>query len=69
MSYADGIPTVYLPLNYYDIHLNPNASIVVNTDNARSVMVFTLLACLLIHGILQAIRTPMTQMTKYKCYN
>jgi quercetin 2,3-dioxygenase len=32
----------YLPLDYYDIHLNPNASVVIQTDNDRSVMVFTL---------------------------
>ena len=32
-----------MPLDYYDIHLSANASIVLNTDNERSVMVFTLL--------------------------
>lgn len=45
-----GYLSKYLPLNYYDIHLNPNASIVVNTDNARSVMVFTLLGDAYIAG-------------------
>ncbi len=33
----------YLPLNYYDLHLNSNASIVLHTESERSVMVFTLL--------------------------
>lgn len=32
----------YLPLDYYDVHLNSNASIVLHTENDRSVMVFTL---------------------------
>ncbi|MDD4803432.1 MAG: pirin family protein [Syntrophomonas sp.] len=38
-----GYISKYLPLDYYDIHLNPNASAVVNTDSERSVMMFTLL--------------------------
>ncbi|ACL77060.1 pirin family protein [Ruminiclostridium cellulolyticum] len=38
-----GYLSKYLPLDYYDIHLDPNASIVLNTDSERSVMVFTLL--------------------------
>ncbi|GAB6096199.1 pirin family protein [Desulfatiferula olefinivorans] len=33
----------HLPLDYYDIHLNAHASVVVKTDTTRSVMVFTLL--------------------------
>ncbi len=37
-----GFLSSYLPLDYYDIHLNPNSSIVVNTERNRSVMVFTL---------------------------
>lgn len=37
-----GYISKYLPLDYYDVHLNPNASIVLNTANERSVMVFTL---------------------------
>jgi hypothetical protein len=39
-----GYLSKYLPLDYYDIHLNPNASVVINTPGERSVMVFTLLA-------------------------
>lgn len=38
-----GYESKYLPLDYYDIHLNANASLVLNTDSERSVMVFTLL--------------------------
>lgn len=38
-----GFMSKYLPLDYYDIHLNPNASILLNTDSSRSVMIFTLL--------------------------
>lgn len=40
----------YLPLDYYDLHLNPNASIVINTNKERSVMVFTLLGNAYIGG-------------------
>lgn len=40
----------YLPLDYYDIHLYPNASVVVNTHKERSVMVFTLLGDAYIGG-------------------
>lgn len=38
-----GYLSKYLPLDYYDIHLDPNASLVLNTDSERSVMLFTLL--------------------------
>ncbi len=38
-----GYVSKYLPLDYYDIHLNANASVVVKTDITRSVMTFTLL--------------------------
>lgn len=38
-----GYLSEYLPLDYYDLHLNPNASIVLNTESDRSVMMFTLL--------------------------
>ena len=38
-----GYQSKYLPLNYYDIHLNSGTSIVVNTLSEDSVMVFTLL--------------------------
>lgn len=38
-----GYSSTCLPLDYYDIHLNPHASLTINTDPERSVMVFTLL--------------------------
>ena len=45
-----GYLSKYLPLDYYDVHLKPNASIVLNTENDRSVMVFTLLGDAYIGG-------------------
>ncbi len=38
-----GYISKYLPLDYYDIHLNSNASTIVKTNSESSVMVFTLL--------------------------
>lgn len=38
-----GYMSSYLPLDYYDIHLLPNASVVLNTEIERSIMLFTLL--------------------------
>ncbi|HPX20810.1 MAG TPA: pirin family protein [Bacilli bacterium] len=38
-----GFLSKYLPLNYYDIHLNPNSTAVIKTDPEHSVMMFTLL--------------------------
>jgi len=40
----------FLPLDYYDIHLNPYASITIRTDIERSVMAFTLLGNAYIGG-------------------
>jgi redox-sensitive bicupin YhaK (pirin superfamily) len=37
-----GYMSKYLPLDYFDIHLNAGASVVINTEAERSVMVFTL---------------------------
>ena len=45
-----GYMSKYLPLNYYDIHLNSNASAVLKTDSERSVIVFTLLGDAYIGG-------------------
>jgi len=45
-----GYMSKYLPLNYYDIHLNPNACIVIETGREDSVMVFTLLGDAYIAG-------------------
>lgn len=38
-----GYMSKYLSLDYYDLHLNSNASIVLNTERERSVMLFILL--------------------------
>lgn len=38
-----GYKSKYLPLNYYDIHLNPEAEAVIDTQVDESVMLFTLL--------------------------
>lgn len=45
-----GYRSNYLPLDYYDIHLNSDASIVINTETKRSVMLFTLLGDAYIAG-------------------
>lgn len=46
----NGYKSKYLPLDYYDIHLNENASIVIDTEEDRSVMIFTLLGEVYIGG-------------------
>jgi len=46
----EGYISKYLPLDYYDIHLNPNASTVIETERDRSVMLFTLLGDAYIAG-------------------
>ncbi|MDD3106315.1 MAG: pirin family protein [Bacilli bacterium] len=38
-----GYQSKYLPLDYYDIHLEENATITIKTDRERSIMLFTLL--------------------------
>ena len=38
-----GYQSMYLPLNYYDIHLDPGASLTIDTKQDRSIMLFTLL--------------------------
>lgn len=45
-----GYMSKYLPLDYYDLHLNPHASVVLYTEQERSVMVFTLLGDAYIGG-------------------
>lgn len=40
----------YLPLNYYDLHLNSRKSVIMETDSDRSVTVFTLLGDAYIGG-------------------
>lgn len=45
-----GFQSKYLPLNYYDIHLNPKQSVIINTESKHSVMLFTLLGDAYIGG-------------------
>lgn len=45
-----GYMSKYLPLNYYDMHLNPKASVIINTESERSIMMFTLLGDAYIGG-------------------
>ncbi len=45
-----GYLSKYLPLDYYDLHINPNASIILNTTSKQSIMVFTLLGDAYIGG-------------------
>ena len=52
-----GYMSKYLPLDYYDLHLNPGASVVLNTDSGRSVMAFTLLGDAYIGGELVTEKT------------
>lgn len=45
-----GFQGKYLPLDYYDIHMNPNASITVPTRHDDFVMLFTLLGSVTVDG-------------------
>ena len=45
-----GFMSKYLSLDYYDLHFNPNASVLLNTESERAVMVFTLLGDAYIGG-------------------
>ncbi len=58
-----GYMSKYLPLDYYDLHINPNASVVLNTEIERSVMVFTLLGDAYIGGDLVKEKTAVKLTT------
>ncbi len=45
-----GYVSKYLPLDYYDLHINPNAAVLLDTERERSVMAFTLLGDAYIGG-------------------
>lgn len=45
-----GFQGKYLPLDYYDIRINPGGTVTLDTDNHRSVMIFTLLGNVVIGG-------------------
>lgn len=55
-----GYQTRYLPLDYYDVHLAPGASLTIDTERSRSVVVFTLVGDALIGG------TPVREKTAAK---
>ncbi len=40
---SKGYMSKNLPLDYYDIHLNPNSTFTINVEKERSIMLFTLL--------------------------
>ena len=46
----EGYKGGYLPLDYYDIHLEKNSRITINTENEASVMLFTLLGDIYVGG-------------------
>lgn len=46
-----GYKSHYLPLDYYDVHLNPNSALIIETQSNRSVVVFTLVGEAVIAGI------------------
>lgn len=45
-----GYMSKYLPLNYYDLQINPRETVVMNTEPSHSVMLFTLLGDAYIGG-------------------
>ncbi|MEA5056800.1 MAG: pirin family protein [Anaerotignum propionicum] len=45
-----GFSSKHLPIDYYDIHLSPNASISIDTETDRSVLIFTLVGEVTIGG-------------------
>ena len=47
-----GYESKYLPLDYYDIQLNPNGSVSIKTKRERSIMLFTLVGDAYIGGVL-----------------
>ena len=46
----EGYQSKYLPLDYYDIHINKNSEIRIDTDENKSIMLFTLLGNVSIGG-------------------
>ena len=45
-----GYTSAYLPLDYYDIHLNQKGSLKIETEKNRSVMIFTLIGDVYVGG-------------------
>ena len=53
----------YLPLDYYDIHLNANASLIINTERDKAVLLFTLSGEVYVGGELIAEKTAVRLTT------
>jgi redox-sensitive bicupin YhaK (pirin superfamily) len=60
-----GFRSKYLPLDFYDLQLDPNASAVINTERDRSVMLFTLLGDAYIGGELVREKTAVKLTAGY----
>lgn len=45
-----GYTSKYLPLDYYDLHINADCEFTIKTENSRSIMLFTLLGDAIIGG-------------------
>lgn len=54
---AEGFAAPHLPLDYYDVRLEPGAQLTLDTDPARAVMLFTLEGELLVGGVRVAEKT------------
>lgn len=52
-----GYQSLYLPLDYYDIHLNPGVSKVIQTPKDKSVLLFTLLGDVTVGGVFVSEKT------------
>lgn len=46
-----GYMSKYLPIDYYNLQINSKQAVILNTDNERSVMVFTLIGAAYIGGV------------------
>ena len=58
-----GFMSKYLPLDYYDIHLNANASLIINTERDKAVLLFTLSGEVYVGGELIAEKTAVRLTT------
>ena len=60
-----GFMSKYLPLYYYDIHLNANASLIINTERDKAVLLFTLSGEVYVGGELIAEKTAVRLTTGF----
>ncbi len=59
----EGYLSKYLPLDYYDIHLDPNSSTIIETEAEKSIMLFTLSGNAIVGGELVSEKTAV-KLTK-----